>query len=401
MLGKFEIMVDGDVVLLQLNQLRKTRLFLEYLILKKDRDVTQAEIIGVLWADGESTNPATALRTMLHRFRALIEKSGLPELRDIIVAHRGVYRFNPNLNCVIDVFELEELAAGIAGNELANNQKLESCYRVLELYKGLLLPDSGAEPWVQPKSAHCHTQYLNSVYTMIELLKALEKHEAVVDVCRRAIEVDNYDERLNVELVESLIKTGKNRDAFSQFQKSEAAYMRRGTKPTDEFREMYSQIIANEQKIGADIEDVVIDLTAGEPERGAFVCSYEVFKDMYHIECRLLERNNIPMFISLLTIESMGEGSDEALRTENAMNALLEIVKGNLRRGDIVARYSAKQYVILLANVTTETCEMVMERVKTAFYEKHRRLDVKLGYRVRQVGAKRLANGISGISATM
>lgn len=109
MLGKFEITVGGEVVLYQLKQSRKTRLFLEYLILKNGREATQSELLDELWAENESANPSTALRTLLHRYRSLVEQSGIDELKDSIITNRRAYQWNPDLECVVDVFELERL----------------------------------------------------------------------------------------------------------------------------------------------------------------------------------------------------------------------------------------------------------------------------------------------------
>jgi DNA-binding SARP family transcriptional activator len=64
MFGNFEIIVNGNVVLSQLRQAKKTCQFLEYLILKKDRAVPHEELLEMLWSDKENRNPATALRTL-------------------------------------------------------------------------------------------------------------------------------------------------------------------------------------------------------------------------------------------------------------------------------------------------------------------------------------------------
>lgn len=107
--GNFEITADGNVVLEQLKQARKTNLFIQYLILKKGAPVSHEELLDMLWSDRESSNPATALRTLLHRYRNLIEESGIEELKDSIVTTRGFYRWNAGLPCSVDVYEMEQV----------------------------------------------------------------------------------------------------------------------------------------------------------------------------------------------------------------------------------------------------------------------------------------------------
>lgn len=67
------------------------------------------------------------------------------------------------------------------------------------------------------------------------------------------------------------------------------------------------------------------------------------------------------------------------------MDQLLEILAGNLRRGDVVSRYSAAQYVVMLPAANFEDSTMVMDRIVTAFYRQHRRNYLKLSYKIREL----------------
>ena len=71
---------DGKPVLEGLLNTRKTKQFLAYLILNKDRSVTQKELFELLWSGQEYANPGTALRTLLYRYRTLVTEKGIKEL---------------------------------------------------------------------------------------------------------------------------------------------------------------------------------------------------------------------------------------------------------------------------------------------------------------------------------
>ena len=75
---------DGKPVLEGLLNTRKTKQFLAYLILNKDRSVTQKELFELLWSGQEYANPGTALRTLLYRYRTLVTEKGIKELEDSI-----------------------------------------------------------------------------------------------------------------------------------------------------------------------------------------------------------------------------------------------------------------------------------------------------------------------------
>ncbi|MDO4572905.1 MAG: BTAD domain-containing putative transcriptional regulator [Clostridia bacterium] len=393
MFGNFEIMVNGNVVLQQLKQAKKTCLFLEYLILKREHAVPHEEILDMLWSERESSNPATALRTLLHRYRQMVEQNGLPELADSIITSRGSYQWNPNLDCEIDVFEFERLCQEARQTTMPVRDRIERYRQVLSLYTGPLLANTANEMWVVPKSVFYHDLFLESMFTLIELLKAEQEYDTIVQVCRKAMDVDMFDERLHLELMMALVKTGKKREALSQYYfATDLHYKQLGVQPSEEIRGVYKLIVQADQEMEADIEKVQSMLEEDEATSGAFVCEYEIFKEIYQLQRRMVERYNSTMFLALLTIGNTFEQGFDPLVLDSIMKHLLDVTKKNLRRGDTVSRYSAMQYVVLLPAVTYETGKLVMERVKSAFYAEQVKSTVMLNYKLRPLCVNKYEN---------
>lgn len=67
------------------------------------------------------------------------------------------------------------------------------------------------------------------------------------------------------------------------------------------------------------------------------------------------------------------------------MDQLLEVLVHNLRRGDVVSKYSGAQYVVMLPAANFEDSTMVVERIVNAFYRQHRRNFLKITYRIREL----------------
>ena len=384
MFGNFEILVNGNVVLTQLRQAKKTSQFLEYLILKKDRAVPHEELLEMLWSDKENRNPATALRTLLHRYRSLVEQSSLPELEDSILTARGAYQWNSNLDCEIDVFEFERLCQEARTPGMSNRECIERYLQMLQIYTGPLLTNSAEEMWVVPKSVYYHDLFLESVFTLLDLLKVEEEYDVIVQVCRKAMDVDMFDERLHLELMMALVKTGKKREALSQYYfATDLHYKQLGIQPSGEIRAVYKLIVQADQEMEADIEKVQNMLEEDKDGHGAFVCEYEIFKEIYQLQRRMLERYNGTMFLALLTISNTYEQRFDNLVLDNIMKQLLHVSQSNLRRGDTISRYSVMQYVILLPSVTYETGRLVLDRIKKAFYNEYVKSSVVLTYKLR------------------
>ena len=384
MFGNFEVLVNGNVVLTQLRQAKKTSQFLEYLILKKDRAVPHEELLEMLWSDKENRNPATALRTLLHRYRSLVEQSNLPELEDSILTARGAYQWNSNLDCEIDVFEFERLCQEARTPGMSNRECIERYLQMLQIYTGPLLTNSAEEMWVVPKSVYYHDLFLESVFTLLDLLKVEEEYDVIVQVCRKAMDVDMFDERLHLELMMALVKTGKKREALSQYYfATDLHYKQLGIQPSGEIRAVYKLIVQADQEMEADIEKVQNMLEEDKDGHGAFVCEYEIFKEIYQLQRRMLERYNGTMFLALLTISNTYEQRFDNLVLDNIMKQLLHVSQTNLRRGDTISRYSVMQYVILLPSVTYETGRLVLDRIKKAFYNEYVKSSVVLTYKLR------------------
>jgi len=384
MFGNFEILVNGHVVLTQLRQSKKTCLFLEYLIMKENNAATHSELLDALWGDKESGNPATALRTLLHRYRSLVEQSGIPELADSIITSRGSYQWNPALDCEVDVFEFKRLCQEARQTTIPTRDRIERYLKLLSLYTGPLLSNTADELWVVPKSVFYHDLFLESIFSLIDLLKLEEEYDMIVQVCRRVMDVDMFDERLHLELMMGLVKAGKKREALSQYYfATDLHYKQLGVQPSDEIRAVYKLIVQADQEMEVDIEKVQAMLEEDEEDYGAFVCEYEIFKEIYQLQRRMVERYNSTMYLALLTISNTYELNFDSMVLENVMKHLLEVACKNLRRGDTISRYSAMQYVVLLPAVSDESGKKVVERVKNQFYAMQVKSSVMLTCKLR------------------
>ncbi len=394
MLGNFEILVDGNEVLPHLKQSKKTSLFLEYLLLHCGKAVSHMELMDALWAEQERANPGTALRTLLHRYRQLVQQSGIDALADSVISTRGFIQWNTALDCEVDTIEMERLWSKAQQADLPAGERIDMLNKALNLYRGPLLSNSAGELWVVPQRVHYHDLFLESVLLLVELLKREEDYNAIVQVCRKALTVDLYDERLHMELMLALVKTGKKREALSQYQfTTDLHYQQLGVQPSEDIRNLYKVIIHADQAMEKDIEIIQESIEHEDDSSCAFVCEYEIFKEIYHLQRRMLERYNSTIFLGLITLAPAYGQTLNPLVLDNAMKLLLEVLRTNLRRGDAVSRFSSMQYVTLLPAVTYESGKQVMERIKQQFYKKYVQPSIIMTYKLRPLCVDRFYSG--------
>ncbi len=99
---------------------------------------------------------------------------------------------------------------------------------------------------------------------------------------------------------------------------------------------------------------------------GAYFCPYEVFKHMYHMVVRSATRNSEDVILLLVTLVPLEVPKQEMIRV---MLAVKELIKNMLRKGDVFARYSRNQYVLMLSVKDTDDYKVVRDRLLSR-YEK-------------------------------
>lgn len=146
MLGGFSLQYNGKVIDYQKSRSHKLWLILEYLITFRDKEITQSELIELLWGDDFTENPANTLKTLLHRLRNMLDELKFAPSKEMIIYNRGVYAWNNKLNFVVDTDQFTSLC--ILGDEEEDvNRKIDYYLNALEYYKGDFLPKSSLEAW--------------------------------------------------------------------------------------------------------------------------------------------------------------------------------------------------------------------------------------------------------------
>ena len=141
MLGAFRMTINGVSITDQANQSKKPWSILEYLITFRNREVSSNELIDLIWADSQSSNPNGALKTLIFRTRKLLEPFHLPT-HNLIVQKRGAYAWNPQVTLTVDTDQFEDLFKKSNNPNISEDEQLELLLAALELYRGDFLPKS-------------------------------------------------------------------------------------------------------------------------------------------------------------------------------------------------------------------------------------------------------------------
>ena len=187
-------------------------------------------------------------------------------------------------------------------------------------------------------------------------------------LCRAAIQYEPYSEDFYHYLMVSLIFQDRQRDAAQVYEDmSELLLAQFGVMPSDSIRALYREALRskNDHTVASGV--ILEQLREEETGAGALFCDYDIFKSIYHSFARAVARSGDAVHLALLSI--VGEDGEELPRRslDRVVVNLQELIRSGLRRGDIAARCSVSQFILLLPQANYENSRMVCDRIIKAF----------------------------------
>lgn len=344
----FSICKDGEQILSNLSNTRKTKLFVAYLLVNRNRAIPHKELFELLWSGEDYANPGTALRTLLYRFRSMLEKEGAEQLENAVISKRGTYQWNRNLDIKIDVLDFEEMSK--EGMDLTNalSHRKECLKKAIELYTGPMLPDFKSEPWMLSKAAYYSDLYALVVETYIEILKNEGEYLEVARLAEEAVRIIGSSELIELEGTMAKLSLAS------------------GGKLNDTMQKYYSQIYDLSRSLYDDAARMQDDLEDDTVQQKAFICDYTTFKEIYRLQRRMQARTKATLFLGLVDVRACEEDDSRI----DIMKEVVECCSWQLRCGDAVCRKSDVQLAILFPADSYEDASGVMERLKNACKER-------------------------------
>ena len=382
MFGGFNLYINDECQNASVLKSKKGLALLQYTILKHDSAVSNHRLIELLWPNEESSNPENALKTLVSRFRSLLNQC-CPGLGNCIEASRGGYRFVLLPGMTIDVFEFEDICRRLQGCRELTSETRTLYKRAIALYAGDLLSVNDQDEWIVSASVGLHAKYIKLVYEYLSFLKESEEYPEIIQTCRFALESDPFDERLHLDLMNALVKTNRNNEALMQYKHVTNLHFRYlGVKPPEGIQQFYKQITQVGTNLEMNLDSMREELQEYGDVHGAFECEYAVFREIYNLQMRNLERFGTNMYLVMIMVTSMDGEPIAPLKLDDIMKGLGAILKEHLRKGDTFSHFSPSQYALLLPSVTDETGHMVIERIKRYFYQRFPNSNVMFNYRL-------------------
>ena len=377
MMGAFVIEADGKIYDNLTVRSRRGVNLIEYIILQQGKAVSSPRLMRELEGGRHSESPENALKTLISRTRAMLNDIS-QGLGGCIVSEKGGYRWESLPGVEVDALTVIEIITRLHRNP-DDDMRRALTEELLRIYTGDL-PDAH---WL-------HREYLDAVYAYAELLKADEAYNRLCEVCQKALEIDNLDEQLHILLMEGMVNLNRPAEALAAYKKMARQSQRYyDAEPSEELQAQCKALMAESQSLKFNLDVIHNELTSEEIGlHGPYFCDYRAFKEIYNIQIRNFERLGSTMFLGVIML-----GSGSTVARESGMAGLQEILKNNLRRGDIVTRFNENMFAMLLPTVNYSTGGIVMERIEHLFYAEYPNEKITFHARISPLGQRGLAAG--------
>lgn len=375
MLGCFSLSWNGHKITDNDNRSRKVWLLLAYMICCRNRPVSQSELFTLLWGDEGTSNPVNALKTMLHRVRAMLDGLGEGAGHTLIIRRDGSYSWNNAIPMQVDAEEFESRCQSAA--------EPQARMRALELYRGDFLPKLGSEPWIVPQTNYYHSLYLETLRCVLPYLEECRRHADIAALCTRAISFEPYEETLYQYLMQAQLDMGEQQSVIRTYETmSDLLYTNLGVLPSDESQAIYRKAAATVNGRTLELGLLREQLKEDDPSRGALLCDYDFFRLIYQAEARSVSRNGDAVHIALISASSGGSKPLSRRSLNCCMENLRGVIVSSLRKGDVVSQCSVSQFVVLLPQANYENSRMVCDRIVRAFARQYPHSPAALSYSV-------------------
>lgn len=388
-LGKFQVMngnatIDDD----KLRSIMLSKLLM-YMLLYRDKTLTTEDIAAAIWQEEESDNPAGALKNLMYRLRKSLNKYFGDE--EFILTNRGSYRWNPEVEVNLDIEMFESLI---------NQAKMENVYeqailryeQALSLYQGEFMINLLDMHWIMTLNTYYHSLYLTAVKALAEFYIKTEQYEKLESICNEAMKYENVDEQLYCYQIEARMRCGKISLALESYEKArEIMEKELGVRKTTVLNKVYEELLAmSKGQNSYSISELHDDIVEEEPE-GVFMCGYPIFKEIYHLEARKNARSKVEETLVLITLNARPEDTVEVaeFRVRQAMKGMEATIKQSLRVGDVAAKYSDSQFILLLPTCNEDLASLVSNRLLSNFYEQNAKYkSIQIGVNIEPISLK-------------
>lgn len=265
-------------------------------------------------------------------------------------------------------------------NEKNPDVKIGNLEQMFNIYNGEFLTTRQSVSWVAAEAKRYRAMFRECVEEAAAIYRNRQDYMQLEFLGKYASGIEPFSEWEAISM-EAMVASGHYEEATNLYADTAERYFEeRGLKPSkkllDSLNQLENQVIHSYEVL----DNIKEDLKEKEPSKrkGAYICSYPIFRGIYQQLVRMLNRNGQSIYVMLCTIvDSKGQPMKAGMQLDSLSKRLEQAICGAIRSSDVVNHYSRGQYLILLINTSREDCSGIQKRINQKFLTGRQRTGVK------------------------
>ncbi len=385
--GSFSMMYGGDSILGRKTSGTQFIYLMQILLHNKDNGVNRADLEEAVFGDREIDNKHHAMQSIIYNAKKRLKAMGLPDV-NYIRLEKGVFYWTNEIPVVEDAEQFEEYYEKSKETD-EEDRKIEYLTQAIHIYRGEFLRDYASTIWVAVEARRYNDMFCSCIEELTHILKSRADYPRLEKIGNYAAKIMPFADWEAITM-DALIGQSKYEQASELYSKTVDMYAEeRGLRPSLKMVESLDRLGEQILHPVDVLDDIQNKLTDNIEEAGGYGCSYPVFRGVYQVVSRMMERNGMSLYLMLCSIvDSKGNMMKESEQLDELSKRLGEAIKKSIRKSDVYNRYSKGQYLVLLFNTTRENCSIVQKRINYNFLTGRQRTGVQ--YYVNSVYAEQL-----------
>ena len=376
--GEFSITYNGKSLFeRKIGETQFTSL-VQLLIHKRENGVSREQMETELFADREVENVHHALQSVIYNAKKRLRKAGLPDINYIEIKN-GIVYWTKEIEVWEDASEFERLYKEVE-NKKDTDARILYLEQMFKIYSGEFLTTRQSVMWVAAEARRYEAMFRECVKEAAVIYRSRQEYMQLESLGKYAAAMEPFAEweALNME---AMVALGRYEEATNLYADTAERYFKeRGVKPSKKLLDSLNQLgnqVIHSYEVLDNIQESLKEQGCAE-RKGAYLCSYPMFRGIYQQLVRMLERSGQSIYIMLCTIvDSKGMPMKEGAQLESLSKRLEQAICTAVRSSDVVNHYSKGQYLVLLINTTREDCEIIQKRINQKFLTERQRTGVR------------------------
>ena len=210
-LGSFGLVREGRQVNFSRKAQQRPLAMLKALIASGGRNITEGQLIDILWPDTDGDSAHRAFKITLHRLRSLIGTKAV-SYSDRKVTLNNSYFW-------ADIWALERIL-GYSDRALKEGNKekaIELIEKAAAMYHGSFLAGDAEEPWLMPVRQRLKSKFIRYIEKLCRLYEEKGEFNKAIDSLKKGIEIDALSEEFYQRLMACYQRLGRRAEAIAVY----------------------------------------------------------------------------------------------------------------------------------------------------------------------------------------